>query len=202
MLCRDTGDFCDRVLSEWRNQTDDSPHDCDDCILGPMEIEVNSEVGHTDERAAEFQSATASCGKTGYTYSRPVAHSSTSLAEAEPTAAAAGWSAHRMSSDCATTYHVREGDTCDSISADQRVSTKGLIEANDVLDGWCDGLEAGQDLCMPPPCRVHLVEPGDSCESLGNDYGVTPEDLAEWNPMNYIRCDDLEFSKPTFICVR
>ncbi|OHX00509.1 LysM domain-containing protein [Colletotrichum incanum] len=198
---RDTGDFCDYVLSEWRNQTDSAPHDCDDCILGPMEIEVNSEIGYTADRSAEFQSAISSCGKTGYTYIKPTTQSSTSAAPAESTVAALGWSAHRMSSNCAFTYHVQEGDTCESICADQSVSTKSLIEGNDALNGWCNGLKAGQDLCMPEQCKVHFVESGDSCESLGDKYGATPKDLAEWNPMMYIQCDDLKYSKPTYICV-
>ncbi|KAK6213697.1 LysM domain-containing protein [Colletotrichum tabaci] len=198
---RDTGDFCDYILGQWRNQTDDAPHDCDDCVLGPMEIEVNSEIGHTKDRSAEFQSAISSCSKTGYTYVEPSIHSSTSAASAEPTIVAADWSAHRMSSNCASTYHVQEGDTCESISADQNVSTKGLIEGNDVLNGWCSGLVAGQDLCMPEQCKVHFVEPDDSCESLADKYGATPKDLVEWNPLMYIQCDDFVYSKPTYICV-
>ncbi|UQC77499.1 LysM domain-containing protein [Colletotrichum lupini] len=44
---RDTGNPCDYILGEWRNQTDDSPRECDDCVLGPMEI-VSIHVGRSD----------------------------------------------------------------------------------------------------------------------------------------------------------
>lgn len=199
--CRDTGEFCDYILDGWRDQADDAPHDCDDCVLGPTEIEVNSEIGHTKARSAEFQSAISSCGKTGYTYIEPANHSSTPEAPAESTISSKNWSAHRMSSDCAYTYRVREGDTCESISVDQSVSTKGLIEGNDAINSRCDGLKAGQDLCMPEQCKVHFVESGDSCESLAEKYGATPNDLAKWNPRMYIQCNDFRYSKPTYICV-
>ncbi|KAF9879529.1 LysM domain-containing protein [Colletotrichum karsti] len=198
---RDSGEPCDSILGTWRNQTDDGPHDCHDCILGPMEIEVNSEIGHTEDRAIEFQAAVLSCSKTGYTYTQPSTHSTASAAPAESTIAALGWSAQRMSADCASTYHVRDGDTCERISAEQSVSSKGLIEANDVINGWCNGLEAGQELCMPAKCDVHFIQPGDSCESLGEKYGATPKDLQDWNPLMYIQCDDFEYTKSTYVCV-
>ncbi|CCF47393.1 hypothetical protein CH063_15801 [Colletotrichum higginsianum] len=54
---------------------------------------------------------------------------------------------------------------------------------------------------MPEQCKVHFVEPDDSCESLADKYGATPKDLAEWNPLMYIQCDDFVYSKPTYICV-
>ncbi|KAF4888844.1 hypothetical protein CGCFRS4_v009669 [Colletotrichum fructicola] len=43
---------------------------CDDCILEPMQLEVNSPISHTESRADEFKSA-SSCVASGYAYTSP-----------------------------------------------------------------------------------------------------------------------------------
>ncbi|KAK1445515.1 LysM domain-containing protein [Colletotrichum cuscutae] len=203
---RDTRNPCDYILGEWRNQTDDSPRECDDCVLGPMEIEVNSPIGHTESRAVEFQSVISSCGATGYTYTSPLPYAISSTVappdlSASPTIGAQSWSAQRMSADCATTYHVQDGDTCDSISIAQSVSSRDLVEANEHLDNWCGGLGAGQEMCLPAQCKLHLLTTEDSCESLLRQYGVSPKDLSEWNPKLYIQCDGFSQINTGYICV-
>ncbi|GJC88499.1 hypothetical protein ColLi_11337 [Colletotrichum liriopes] len=187
------GNPCDYILSEWRNNTDLTPRECDDCILGPMQLEVNSPIGHTETRADEFRAVVSSCGVKGYTYTSPPPYipSQTSISSESPTIVPQGWSAQRMSSECATTYHVQEGDT----GAEQ-----GLVEANDELDGWCGGLEAGQDLCLPAKCKVHLLQSEDSCDSLLKMYSVGQKSLAEWNPKLYIQCENLN-ATTGYICV-
>lgn len=152
IIRRDTGNACDYVLGEWRNDTDSEPNPCDDCILGPKQLEVNSPIGHINARADEFKSAVSSCGASGYVYTSPPPYlvSQTSLSPLElPTMASQDWSASRMSAECATTYRVRESDTCDSIAAAQEVPSRDLVEANEDIDAWCDGLETGRDLCLP-----------------------------------------------------
>ncbi|KAK1985564.1 hypothetical protein LZ30DRAFT_809139 [Colletotrichum cereale] len=153
----ESGNACDYILGEWRNDTDPKPSGCDDCILGPMQLEVNSPIGHTEARADEFKAAISSCGAKGYAYASPPPYvpSRTFTSSESPTVVPQDWSAHRMSSECATTYRVQEGDTCDSIADAQEVPSRGLVEANDELDGWCGGLAAGQDLCLPAKCKVH-----------------------------------------------
>ncbi|KAF6817201.1 LysM domain-containing protein, partial [Colletotrichum plurivorum] len=200
---RDTGDACDYVLGEWRNETDLEPSLCDDCILGPMQLEVNSPIGHTDARADAFKSAVSSCGASGYAYTSPPPYlpSQTASSPVEsPTVSPQDWSASRMSAECATTYRVREGDTCDSIAAAQEVPSRDLAEANEDIDARCDGLEAGRDLCLPAKCKVHPLTPGDSCESLLETYGAGRESLAAWNPKLYIQCDSLN-ATTGYICV-
>ncbi|EQB54828.1 LysM domain-containing protein [Colletotrichum gloeosporioides Cg-14] len=151
---RDTGNACDYVLGEWRNDTNSAPRQCDDCILGPMQLEVNSPIGHTESRADEFKSAVSSCGASGYAYTSPPPYLPSPTSSPESLAVVPqDWSARRMSSECATTYRVREGDTCDSIAAAQEVPSRDLVEANDELDAWCGGLETGRDLCLPPSAK-------------------------------------------------
>ncbi|OLN92823.1 LysM domain-containing protein [Colletotrichum chlorophyti] len=200
---RETGNACDYVLSEWRNDTDSTPSECDDCILGPMQLEVNSPIGHTEARADEFKAVVSSCGAKGYAYTSPPPYvpSQTSTSSESPTVVPHDWSARRMSSDCATTYRVQEGDTCDSIAAAQEVPSRDLVEANDQLDGWCGGLEVGQDLCLPAKCKVHPLKPEDSCESLLKAYGAGQKSLSEWNPRLYIQCDSLNATVTGYICV-
>uniref|UniRef100_L2G1C2 LysM domain-containing protein n=1 Tax=Colletotrichum fructicola (strain Nara gc5) TaxID=1213859 RepID=L2G1C2_COLFN len=55
----------DYVPGEWRNDTNSAPRQCDDCILEPMQLEVNSPISHTESRADEFKSA-SSCVASGY----------------------------------------------------------------------------------------------------------------------------------------
>ncbi|KAK1728068.1 LOW QUALITY PROTEIN: LysM domain-containing protein [Colletotrichum acutatum] len=186
-----------------RNQTDDSPRECDDCILGPMEIEVNSPLGYTESRAVEFQSGISSCGARGYTYTSPLPYAISSTAappdlSASPTI---GAQTQRMSGDCATTYHVQDGDTCDSIAIAQSVSSRDLVEVNEHLDNWCGGLGAGQELCLPAQCKLHLLTTEDSCESLLRQYGVPPKDLSDWNQKLYIQCDGFSEINTGYICV-
>ncbi|KAF5523039.1 hypothetical protein CGCA056_v005228 [Colletotrichum aenigma] len=202
---RETGTSCDYILGEWRNETDEAPRECDDCVLGPMQIEVNSPIGHTESRAAGFESVVSSCGVTGYSYTSPspyvLSPGATSSEVLSPTAVAQSWSAQRMSSECAATYHVQEGDTCDSIVEAQSVPSRDLLEANDHLDNWCGGIEVGQDLCLPAQCKLHLVTPDDSCDSVTVEYGVIIDSLSEWNPKVYIQCDGFNKTISGFICV-
>ncbi|KAF0322210.1 LysM domain-containing protein [Colletotrichum asianum] len=177
----------------------------DDCVLGPTQIEVNSPIGHSESRAAEFESVVSSCGVAGYSYTSPspyiLSPAAPSSEVVSPTAVAQSWSAQRMSSECAATYHVQEGDTCDSIAEAQSVPSRELLEANDHLDNWCGGIQVGQDLCLPAQCNLHLVTPDDSCDSVTAEYGVSIDNLSEWNPKVYIQCDGFNKTISGFICV-
>ncbi|KAF4489259.1 LysM domain-containing protein [Colletotrichum fructicola Nara gc5] len=190
---------------EWRNETDEAPRECDDCVLGPMQIEVNSPIGHSESRAAEFELVVSSCGVTGYSYTSPspyiLSPAAPSSEVVSPTAVAQSWSAQRMSSECAASYHVQDGDTCDSIAEAHSVPSRELLEANDHLDNWCGGIQVGQDLCLPAQCNLHLVTPDDSCDSVTAEYGVSIDNLSEWNPKIYIQCDGFNKTISGFICV-
>ncbi|KAK1845942.1 LysM domain-containing protein [Colletotrichum chrysophilum] len=202
---RETGSSYDYILGEWRNETDEAPRECDDCVLGPMQIEVNSPIGHSESRAAEFELVVSSCGVTGYSYTSPspyiLSPAAPSSEVVSPTAVAQSWSAQRMSSECAATYHVQDGDTCDSIAEAHSVPSRELLEANDHLDNWCGGIQVGQDLCLPAQCNLHLVTPDDSCDSVTAKYGVSIDNLSEWNPKIYIQCDGFNKTISGFICV-
>ncbi|KAJ0387170.1 hypothetical protein COL922a_002782 [Colletotrichum nupharicola] len=166
-----------------------------------MQLEVNSPIGHTESRADEFKSAVSSCGASGYAYTSPPPYLPSPTSSSESLAVVPqDWSARRMSSECVTTYRVREGDTCDSIAAAQEVPSRDLVEANDELGAWCGGLETGRDLCLPPKCKVHRLKPEDSCESLLEAYGAGRESLVEWNPKLYIQCTSLN-ATTGYICV-
>lgn len=121
----------------------------------------------------------SSCGARGYTYTSPLPYAISSTVappdfSASPTIGAQSWPAQRMSADCVTTYHAQDGDTCDSISIAQSVSSRDLVEANEHLDNWCGGLSAGQELCLPAQCKLHLLTTEDSCESLLRQYESRP----------------------------
>ncbi|KAK2763443.1 LysM domain-containing protein [Colletotrichum kahawae] len=101
--------------------------------------------------------------------------------------------------------HQQRRATLAIASQRQSVSSKDLLEANleanDHLDNWCGGIQVGQDLCLPAQCKLHLVTPDDSCDSVTVEYGVSLENLSEWNPKVYIQCDGLNKTISGFICV-
>ncbi|KAH6701376.1 hypothetical protein BKA61DRAFT_204913 [Leptodontidium sp. MPI-SDFR-AT-0119] len=59
---------------------------CSDCALGIQQMELGSIFGFLSEESANFASATASCGATGYAYivPTPLALDSTSTVTAPP----------------------------------------------------------------------------------------------------------------------
>ncbi|KAK0205849.1 hypothetical protein DFS33DRAFT_1256705 [Desarmillaria ectypa] len=81
-------------------------------------------------------------------------------------------------SDCAGEYTVVAGDTCNSISTAQNVSTFQLAHVNIVIDAACDNLQVGQALCLGiigQDCnKTDIVMSGDTCSgiALANDISL------------------------------
>ncbi|KAF3803189.1 hypothetical protein GCG54_00013295 [Colletotrichum gloeosporioides] len=103
--------------------------------------------------------------------------------------------------ECAATYHVQEGDTCDSIAEVQSVPSRELLEAHDHLDDRCGGIKVGQNLCLPAQCKLHLVTPDDSCDYVKVGYGVSIDNLSEWNARLYIQWNGFNTAISGFICI-
>lgn len=69
---RDTGKFCDQLLTEWRTGRDTNfPIECEDCTLGQWMKQLQAPIRYHDEGASKFSKATSACGATGYEYVKP-----------------------------------------------------------------------------------------------------------------------------------
>lgn len=98
--------------------------------------------------------------------------------------------------NCARTAFVQAGDTCNSISAAQGVSTFQLAFVNPTsIDANCDTLIAGEALCLGvtgQDCTdVHVVESGDFCALIASNAGIELNTLLANNPNVNSNCTNL-----------
>ncbi|KAK7688036.1 hypothetical protein QCA50_008406 [Cerrena zonata] len=101
-----------------------------------------------------------------------------------------------LPANCARTYTVRSGDFCEAISASQHVSTFQLANVNKgIIDVGCDNLFAGEVLCLGitgQDCQtVHVVQGGETCDSIAANAGINEALLAANNPNIDKNCDNL-----------
>jgi len=96
---------------------------------------------------------------------------------------------------CARHYTVVEGDTCDSISHKESVSTFQLATVNPVINAACSNLMPGQSLCLGTQgedCTdVVVVQSGDTCDSIAECAGVNATILLHNNPNINTQCTNI-----------
>ncbi|KAI0049667.1 carbohydrate-binding module family 50 protein [Auriscalpium vulgare] len=98
--------------------------------------------------------------------------------------------------NCARSYTVSSGDTCDAISAAQNVSTFQLATVNKAkIDAACDNLAIGEVLCLGitgQDCStVHVVVSGDSCGVITDAAGIPLSTLLANNPNINSDCSNI-----------
>ncbi|MDE5745447.1 MAG: LysM peptidoglycan-binding domain-containing protein, partial [Paramuribaculum sp.] len=80
-------------------------------------------------------------------------------------------------------YEVGAKETIYSIARKLEISQDELMRLNPSV---ADGLKAGQTLYFPvsegSSARIHTVKSKETLYGIGKMYGVTPEQLCEWNP--------------------
>ena len=166
---------------------------CSDCMLGVMQIQLNSPFGYDDEFADDFKSATSSCSATGYVYTSPSAYvessSKTAPSNSIPTPT------------CSDPYKVQPDDTCESIALAQNVSTEGILNTGG-LSQSCSNLHAVGTLCLPPSCALYKVQVDDTCDKILSSHpGLTGSQLLAWNPNINRMCGNIRYFEDTYICV-
>lgn len=191
---RTTGKFCDLMLGEWRENNSNTSHDCEDCIIGPMKIQVESGISYDKEVEEDFKLLTSSCKATGYDYTIPASYASRDTAPTTTTPSAT------QSWPCPTSYTVMQGDTCDSISQAQNASTFGLINTNN-LNIFCDLPPVGKNICLPLACKLAFLQKGETCYTLQEAHGVTRAQLVAWNPNFDYQCINIKRWEHTYVCV-
>ena len=100
--------------------------------------------------------------------------------------------------DTCSYIQVESGDGCWSVSQRCGISTADLEDYNPKED-FCDTLQPGDYVCCsagdpyeepkpdPPKenpdgtCASHLIQEGNTCDVLATQYGVTVQDLEDWN---------------------
>lgn len=193
-LNSETGQFCDVIFTSWLETPVTDEMLCSDCTLGIRQIWLNSSLGYEEDMATEFASATASCSKTGYTYTVP---STSSVIATVPT------NVRRSNADstCYNQYETTDEDSCETISVMHNVSTFAITRTG-ISDAFCSRLPPGQKLCLPPPCRVYKVASGDTCNSIVAAHPwISLARLAQWNPNIDPACRYLELMAGSYICV-
>ncbi|KAJ3809491.1 hypothetical protein F5876DRAFT_66427 [Lentinula aff. lateritia] len=97
---------------------------------------------------------------------------------------------------CTRNYTVQDGDTCDSISTAQNVSTYQLAAVNSgVVDSTCSNLQPGASLCLGyegEDCSsTYTVVAQDTCDSIYDAYGINATLLYGNNPQIDSVCDNI-----------
>lgn len=81
-----------------------------------------------------------------------------------------------------TTYTIKPGDTCDSVSLGQGIGTEWLINDNDLFS-FCRDFPKSGKLCLENKCTVHTVGEEETCKSIAKEYKITEAQLYAWNPV-------------------
>ncbi|KAF8591712.1 carbohydrate-binding module family 50 protein [Ramaria rubella] len=89
--------------------------------------------------------------------------------------------------NCARNYTVKAGDTCDSISAVQNVSTFQLANVNEgTIDPACDDLFPTEVICLGiigQDCtNTTVVTDDETCVDIADKANITTSLLLENNP--------------------
>jgi LysM repeat protein len=100
-----------------------------------------------------------------------------------------------LAANCARTYSVVAGDTCDKISATQKSSTYQLAMANPSINKDCSNLIPGQNLCLGntgEDCQdVYVVKANDSCQKIYDASGTNSTLLYLNNPQINQACTNI-----------
>ncbi|KAJ3709791.1 hypothetical protein EV361DRAFT_923388 [Lentinula raphanica] len=97
---------------------------------------------------------------------------------------------------CTRNYTVQEGDTCDSISAAQNVSTYQFASVNSgIVDSSCSNLQPGANICLGyegEDCTTtYTVAAQDTCDSISSAYSINSTLLYNNNPQIDSACDNI-----------
>lgn len=154
---------------------------------------LESSLSYDDDAEQDFKSLTASCKAPGNDYTAATGYLSTPSPAKAALTVPASW--------CASKYTVKAGDTCDSISLTNSVSTFGIVHANGLFLS-CENLPStGNQICLPPKCAIKRIHYGHTCLGLAEMYGVTEAQLVDWNPNFDSACLTIGRWYHTHICV-
>jgi hypothetical protein len=101
------------------------------------------------------------------------------------------------------TYTTKAGDTCDTLSLANQVSSATLYWINSRLHD-CEKPGTGLDLCLPLQCETYSVQKNQSCVDIAVDHNADWQDIVAWNDGVNSVCTNIWGATPswgTTICV-
>ncbi|EGX88797.1 LysM domain-containing protein [Cordyceps militaris CM01] len=168
---KDSSGFC---LQDLNNGTKDL---CSDCALKYGAVMASSDWGNDKMNPAQFSSLLKYCSADPSSY--PYSHATLPIGTVTPSSTV---SVPTVMPTCTgALYTAKNGDTCQSISKDKKMSTDGLININH-LDYNCTMLTAGQTLCIQGICKTYTVAQNDTCDSIVKGQIFSTVQLFSWNP--------------------
>jgi LysM domain len=192
--------YCDTIFTNWLNQSSlTTTQNCSDCMLGVIQMQLNSPFGYHPEFAADFKSLTSSCGATNYPFTTPTAYT---IATGTTTTSSASVTATPLPAGCVTLYTIQAGDTCNRIALAKNVSTFAVYGATGISN--CTNLPTGSQICLLGQCLQHQVKDGDTCDSIiaANGNYVSPTTFRGWNPNINPLCSNIADYIGDYLCLR
>ncbi|TFK32311.1 hypothetical protein BDQ12DRAFT_521843 [Crucibulum laeve] len=97
---------------------------------------------------------------------------------------------------CSRTYAIKEGDWCDTISANKNVSTYQLAVVNQgIINSECTNLIPGNSICLgneKEDCSTtYVIKADDSCENIASSHGLNSTILRMNNPQINDDCNNI-----------
>ncbi|KAK8048097.1 LysM domain-containing protein [Apiospora saccharicola] len=207
----DNGRFCNNVAAAFAAAANSKPGDdpyklpaggdfgehdtsnkCDACLLKNLAFKAGSPYydGPKLRSMSLYESKTSSCGI-----------ATAPLTTTPNTLLPSVTGAPPPSPTCAgTSYSIKAGDDCHSISLAQGVGTAWLLNDNHLLTECADFPTEG-DLCLVNKCTVHTLRESDTCSSLTKQYGMSESQLRAWNPVIDAGCYNLKQMEGDQLCI-
>lgn len=167
------------------------PDSCDVCIAERLRLRAGSPYFDGPVVASEslYESMTSSCRITG----RPVSKTTLDYFTATPVPPA--------STCTGTTYTVKAGDDCYSISKSQGVGTAWLLSDNQLEASCANFPGPGRELCITNKCATVTVGTNTTCEAIAAAANITEAQLHAWNPAINYACTNLNKMNGSEICI-
>ncbi|KAF4545498.1 Carbohydrate-binding module family 50 protein [Lasiodiplodia theobromae] len=162
---------------------------CDECELKVLQTELKDPWRYDEDLAATYASLTSSCKVTDMPATSPpsVIVSSTSAPATTPTCTG-------------KSVPIQNGDTCDSIAADNSISTWNLLASNG-LDGGCANFPSNGTLCVESSCETYQVSANDTCSGIAEAHNITQTQLKTYNPQLNTKCSNIDQTVGHYICI-
>jgi hypothetical protein len=180
--------FCNAVLRDTlginaddqkQTKTPASTASCDDCFLKQIQTQLQMPLKSNSDLARTFTSLTKQCVKTGFAVITP-SPSTQWILWGTPTASSG--STPTPTGCQGTTYAIKSGDTCQSVSSANGLNTADLLMSNN-LQAFCVTFPTSGSLCIPKAakCKAYTIKTGDTCASIGTANKLTWTQVVTWN---------------------
>lgn len=200
------GKFCNREIGEIQkhastdeqlimsDKSEENENKCSDCMLAIIRNTVEDPFTYQPELHQAYVTHVKDCGHPELEISLPKATDNLIFAGSDKPICKGD------------IYVVKDGDTCQSISKEQSVSTTTLLVKNGLRAGCLDfPLEIGTELCIESHCETAPIPSTAKgiwdCRSIAAKYIITYAQLVSWNPEIDAFCANIESIVGTEICI-